>query len=319
MTKPSQDVTDAELAVLQVLWGEGPATIRQLTDAIYPDSGPGYYATVQTQPNGAATTTPTRDGLGRKETSSYNSDTGAITTRYEDDLGTGTVTERTSLPNGASVETVTPGAGPSLPVTTVTGPDGHKTILAPSQDPGGSSTQGIKHDLADGKSIDQIAKENGLTNEQVIAELQAAGYQVTSTSSSDAQSIEMVDPRTGDKTVYSHDYQHDVRTVTTTADGKETSLSVDGNGTETKTVTDKDGRVTTTTTEKINGGKPVEYEVKPDDNLTRIAEQYGDGNTVATRVSNALAPIQAYLTGILTDPTKIGTTFVHAGAHSNPD
>ena len=47
-----------------------------------------------------------------------------MTTRYEDDLGTGTVTERTSLPNGASVETVTPGAGPSLPVTTVTGPDG---------------------------------------------------------------------------------------------------------------------------------------------------------------------------------------------------
>ncbi|WFP65767.1 MULTISPECIES: LysM peptidoglycan-binding domain-containing protein [unclassified Mesorhizobium] len=234
-----------------------------------------YYATVQEQPGGATTTSPIRDGLGRKETTSYNSDTGAITTRYEDDLGTGTVTERTSLPDGASVETVTPGAGPSLPMTTVTGPDGRKTILAPSQDPGGSTTQDINHDLADGKSIDQIAKENGLTNEQVIGELQAAGYKVTTNNSSDAQSVELADPRTGGKTVYSYDYQHDVRTVTTTADGKKTSLSVDGNGTETKTVTDKDGRVTTTTTKKINGGKPVVYEVQPDDNLTQIARQYG--------------------------------------------
>ncbi|RWC50602.1 MAG: LysM peptidoglycan-binding domain-containing protein [Mesorhizobium sp.] len=257
-----------------------------------------YYTSVE-QPNGTATTTPVRDGLGRKETSSYNPDTGAITTRYEDDLGTGTVTERTSLPNGASVETVTPGAGPSLPVTTVTGPDSQRTILAYRQDPGGNSTQNIKQGLADGKSIKQIAQENGLTSDQVMAELQAAGYQVKTSSNSDVQSVEIVDAHTGEKTVYSHDYQHDERTVVTTADGKESSQSVDGNGktrnsvrntktgettttivdpktgTETKIVTDKDGRVTTTTTEKINGGKPVEYQVKPSDNLTLIAQQYG--------------------------------------------
>ena len=47
MAKAPQDVTDAELAVLQVLWSEGPATIRQLTEAIYPDGGPAYYSTVQ--------------------------------------------------------------------------------------------------------------------------------------------------------------------------------------------------------------------------------------------------------------------------------
>jgi len=47
MAKPPQDVTDAELAVLQALWSQGPATIRQLTEAIYPDGGPAYYATVQ--------------------------------------------------------------------------------------------------------------------------------------------------------------------------------------------------------------------------------------------------------------------------------
>ncbi|MER9654825.1 LysM peptidoglycan-binding domain-containing protein [Mesorhizobium sp. M0152] len=289
--------------------GNGDVQTTKITDAsgrtvtqYYDYQHDSYYTSVE-HPNGTATTTPVRDGLGRKETSSYNPDTAAITTRYEDDLGTGTVTERTSLPNGASVETVTPGAGPSLPVTTVTGPDGHKTILAAAQDPGGKSTQNIKQGLADGKSIEQIARENGLTSEQVMAELQAAGYQVkpqaAESGNGDVQSVEIVDPHTGDKTVYSHDYQHDERSVVTTADGKETSQSVDGNGktrnsvhntktgettttivdpktgTETKIVTDKDGRVTTTITEKINGGKPVEHEVKPGDNLTLIAQQYG--------------------------------------------
>jgi predicted transcriptional regulator len=39
--------TDAELAVLETLWDVGPATIRQLTDLLYPDGGPAHYATVQ--------------------------------------------------------------------------------------------------------------------------------------------------------------------------------------------------------------------------------------------------------------------------------
>lgn len=47
MEHQSSDVTDAELAVLQVLWDQGPATIRQLTDALYPAGTDAYYATVQ--------------------------------------------------------------------------------------------------------------------------------------------------------------------------------------------------------------------------------------------------------------------------------
>lgn len=47
MARPTQDVTDAELAVLQALWDRGAATIRQLTDAIYPQGGSSAYATVQ--------------------------------------------------------------------------------------------------------------------------------------------------------------------------------------------------------------------------------------------------------------------------------
>ena len=47
MARTPQDVTDAELAVLQVLWDRGPATRRQITDAIYPAGGPAHYTTVQ--------------------------------------------------------------------------------------------------------------------------------------------------------------------------------------------------------------------------------------------------------------------------------
>jgi predicted transcriptional regulator len=42
-----QDLPDAELAVLQQLWEIGPTTIRQLTDALYPDGTESSYATVQ--------------------------------------------------------------------------------------------------------------------------------------------------------------------------------------------------------------------------------------------------------------------------------
>jgi len=47
MARPSQDVTEAELAVLQALWDRPGATIRQLTEAIYPGGGPSRAATVQ--------------------------------------------------------------------------------------------------------------------------------------------------------------------------------------------------------------------------------------------------------------------------------
>ena len=41
-----QDVTDAELAVMEVLWG-APATIRGIRDKLYPRGGSAYYNTVQ--------------------------------------------------------------------------------------------------------------------------------------------------------------------------------------------------------------------------------------------------------------------------------
>lgn len=47
MARTPQDVTDTELALLQILWDSGPATIRQLTDVLYPGGGASQYATVQ--------------------------------------------------------------------------------------------------------------------------------------------------------------------------------------------------------------------------------------------------------------------------------
>ena len=47
MARPARDVTEAELAVLHVLWQEGPATRRRLSEALYPKGGVARYTTVQ--------------------------------------------------------------------------------------------------------------------------------------------------------------------------------------------------------------------------------------------------------------------------------
>jgi predicted transcriptional regulator len=45
--RSAEDVTETELAILQVLWERGEATRRQVTDAMYPGGGEAHYATVQ--------------------------------------------------------------------------------------------------------------------------------------------------------------------------------------------------------------------------------------------------------------------------------
>ncbi len=44
---PRPDVTDAELSVMKSLWEQGPSTIRELTDILYPRGDTAHYATVQ--------------------------------------------------------------------------------------------------------------------------------------------------------------------------------------------------------------------------------------------------------------------------------
>jgi BlaI family transcriptional regulator, penicillinase repressor len=47
MGRPAQDITESELTVLRILWDRGTATIRQLTDVLYPRGEAAQYATVQ--------------------------------------------------------------------------------------------------------------------------------------------------------------------------------------------------------------------------------------------------------------------------------
>lgn len=47
MPRTPQDITDAELSVLQLLWERGRDTIRRLTDTLYPNGTGVHYATVQ--------------------------------------------------------------------------------------------------------------------------------------------------------------------------------------------------------------------------------------------------------------------------------
>lgn len=47
MVRKPQDVTDAELAILQVLWRDADSTTRNITDELYPDGGASDYATVK--------------------------------------------------------------------------------------------------------------------------------------------------------------------------------------------------------------------------------------------------------------------------------
>lgn len=47
MPSTPRDVTEAEMAVLQVLWERDRATRRQITDILYPGGGPAHYTTVQ--------------------------------------------------------------------------------------------------------------------------------------------------------------------------------------------------------------------------------------------------------------------------------
>jgi predicted transcriptional regulator len=47
MARRPQDVTDAELDVLRVLWEQGAVPIRALADRLYPGGGTSEYATVQ--------------------------------------------------------------------------------------------------------------------------------------------------------------------------------------------------------------------------------------------------------------------------------
>ena len=46
MARTPQNVTDAEWAILDVLWNQGPATVRHLTEVLYPSGSASEHGTV---------------------------------------------------------------------------------------------------------------------------------------------------------------------------------------------------------------------------------------------------------------------------------
>src|SRR5690242_15172756 len=49
MPREAQDITEGELAVLQILWQRPAMSIRQITETVYPKNTASHYGTVQKQ------------------------------------------------------------------------------------------------------------------------------------------------------------------------------------------------------------------------------------------------------------------------------
>lgn len=300
ITPPTSDNGDVRKTVIT-----DPLTGVTYTE--YYDLQHDNYTTEVTEPGSAPTSSPMRDGLGRKVTTSFDAKTGAVTTRTEDDLGTGTVVETTRLADGTVIEKTTLRDGTSQ--TVVTAPNGSKTNLLPGQVPTRDGTAPILADITAGKSIDQIASERGLTREQVIAQLKAAGYEITSTTANTENGTSTTairDPLTG-KTITEHDYArngtHDVSVTDASGQGTTTPVR-DSQGRKITTTTDAaTGGVTTRTEDDLGNGTVVETTVLP------------DGTTVETTTAKGSKP-QTVVTApdgkktVLADgqtPTRTGT------------
>lgn len=96
MTKPRRDVTEAELAILNLLWEGGPLAVRGLADRLYPGGGASGLATVQKlverlEEKGCVT----RDRTGRVQVVAATIGRGELIARrlraLVDDLGSGSL------------------------------------------------------------------------------------------------------------------------------------------------------------------------------------------------------------------------------------
>ena len=232
-----------------------PESGRTVTE--YYDFHHGSYYTAVEEAGGEEVSGPVRDERGWKMDEEYDSETGLTTTRYENDLGDGTVEVVEELPSGATLRKTTTDGETTTTVTV----DGEEVTLAEGQEPTKEGSQPLIDDFIAGKSLDQIAEERGLTREQVEAQLRAAGYTITTgeptSDNGDVSSTVITDTKSGDQVAAQyHDWQHDGRTITYVDDkGNNVRRTTESDGTVTETVTDKDGRRTTTITE--DGKKTV--------------------------------------------------------------
>ncbi|WP_374865034.1 DUF4781 domain-containing protein [Brucella cytisi] len=162
--------------------------------------------------------------------------------------------------------------------------------------------------LEDGKTVEEIAQERGLSADQVRAELLAAGVEIKETTNGTTTSVTLTDSKTGDKTTYTQEV-HDnslpegvqgpvapsftvttvettdgatgatTKTVTNTQTGEITNNETDENGRVTETVTQQgaDGKETTTTSVTANDYTMI---TAPDGTVTLKDNETGDTITL---------------------------------------
>ncbi|MDX5376079.1 MAG: hypothetical protein LPK08_00975, partial [Halomonas sp.] len=186
-----------------------------------------YWIEVTGEDGETLSQSPVRDDEGRKVTVSEDEESGERSTRLEDDLGDGSVVEITEL-TGSDVVTITTTDSDGNSETVVVAEDGTRTTLDPEQDTSRGGVDEIVDGVANGQSIEEIAEEQGLTREQVIAQLAAAGFEVDS-------GVEGQGPNYTDITRITESGSGDlVVSHETGPDGTQTSRVIDNDGNETR-------------------------------------------------------------------------------------
>ncbi|MFQ3786228.1 DUF4781 domain-containing protein [Halomonas sp. A29] len=170
--------------------------------------------------------------------------------------------ETTELPN-SDVVTITMTDGDGNSETVVVAEDGTQTTLDPEQDTSREGIEEIVDGVADGQSIEEIAEEQGLVPQQVVAQLQAAGFELES---DDTDTTRITESGSGDLLV-----SHEIG-----ADGTQTSRVIDTEGRVTERTVDSDGKTTTTVTYEQNGVTVEEVTIDDGKTTTIIIDDEGN-------------------------------------------
>ncbi|UYG04671.1 hypothetical protein OCT51_04690 [Halomonas sp. LR3S48] len=234
---------------------------------------------------------------GGLELEGTQSDDGSETTIKVVDGETGdTVAEYnfTEQQDGVVVEEATGADGETT--TTVIDEDGNRTTLDPRQETTREGVDEIIEGVADGQSIDEIAREQGLDTEQVVAQLEAAGFEVESDVTGQGPSLgnttEITDKESGEPLVH-QETKPDGTTVsrrtdddgnevrhTVHPDGSTTTVVTEPDGRETETQVDADGKTTETVTYEQNGVTVEEVTGDDGETTTTIIDEDGERTTL---------------------------------------
>src|SRR5690606_2403442 len=130
----------------------------------------------------------TQSDDGQEETTEISDpESGDMVAKYE-------LTEQQS---GVVVEEISYADGQTT--TTVTDEQGRRTELKPEQDTSRAGIDDIVAGVADGQSIEEIAEAQGLSPEQVIAQIEAAGYEYETEAEGDNSSTHITAEDSGDE------------------------------------------------------------------------------------------------------------------------